>query len=113
MEQKNTPKVVSAVVRELQAKTGAMNIENNTKLLDMAVKQRTLNRSHSSALVDKNASIATAKRASRKTVEREANLKKDFRVAMKNATSNEKLAQDIKKKAYDMVRHVQYLKDGP
>ena len=36
---------------------------------------------------------------------------KDVRVATKNADSNEKSAEDRKKKAYDMARHVQYLKD--
>ena len=45
-DQKNTPKVVSAVVRGFQAETVAMKIENNVKLLDMAVKQRTLKLSH-------------------------------------------------------------------
>ena len=47
-EQKNTPKVVSDVVREFQAETVAMKLKNNAKLLDMAVKQRTLKRSHAS-----------------------------------------------------------------
>ena len=46
------------------------------------------------------------KRASRETVEREGKLTKDVRVAMKNANSNEELAEDRKKKEYDMVRHV-------
>ena len=36
---------------------------------------------------------------------------KDVRVAMKNTKSKEKLAEDRKKKAYDMARHVQYLRD--
>ena len=38
-------------------------------------------------------------------------MKKDFRVAIKNSNSNEKLAEDIKKKEYEMARHVQYIKD--
>ena len=37
---------------------------------------------------------------------------KDIRVAIKNANCNEKLYEERKKKAYDMARHVQYLKDG-
>ena len=110
-EQKNIPKVFSYVVRGFQAERVYMKLKNNAKLLDVSVKQRTLKRSHVSALVDKNATIATVKRASRETVEREANLNKDVRVAMKNANSNERLAEDINKKAYDMSRHVQYLKD--
>ena len=60
--------------------------------------------------MDKNTTIATVKRASIETLEREANLNKDIRVAMKNANSNEKLAEDKNNKAYDMARHVQYLK---
>ena len=36
-EQKNTPKVVSAVVRKFQAEAVVMNLNNNAKLLDMAV----------------------------------------------------------------------------
>ena len=44
-------------------------------------------------------------------MEREANLKKDVRVAIKNSNSNEKSAKDRNKKAYDMARHVQSLKD--
>ena len=113
MEQKNTLKLVSTVLRESQAETVAMNLETNSKLLDMDVKQRNLKRSHASALLDKNATIATVKKASRETVEREANLKKDVRVAMKNANSNKKLAEDRNKKSYDMARHIQYLKDEP
>ena len=88
----------------------AIKFENNAKLLDMAVNHRTLKRSHTSALVDKNVIIATVKRASRETVERAAKLTKDVMVAMKNANSNKKSAEDRKKKAYDMARHVQYLK---
>ena len=65
-----------------------MKIKNNAKLLDMAVKQRTLNISHASALLDKNATVVSVKRASRETVEREAKLTKDVRMAMKNANSN-------------------------
>ena len=98
-------------MRKFQAETVAIKLENNDKLLDMAIKQRTLKRSHASALVDKNVIIATVKRVSRETVEREAKLTKDVRVAMKNTNSNEKSAEDRKKKAYDMARHVQYLKD--
>ena len=60
--------------------------------------------------MDRNSTIATVKRASRETVDREANLKKDVMVAMKNSNSNKKLAEDRKNKAYDMARHVQYLK---
>ena len=41
-EQKNIPKEVSAVVREFQAETVAIKLENNDKLLDMVVKHRTL-----------------------------------------------------------------------
>ena len=44
-------------------------------------------------------------------MERKINLKKNVRVAMKDSNSNNRLAEDIKKKAYDMARHVQYLKD--
>ena len=88
-----------------------MNIEKNYKLLYMAVKKRTLKRSHASALVDKNATKATVKRASREIVNKEDKLTKYVRVAMKNANSNRKLSQDRKKKAYDMDRHIQYLKD--
>ena len=44
-------------------------------------------------------------------MEGEAKLTKDVRVATKNANSNEKSAQDRKKKAHDTARHVQYLKD--
>ena len=87
-----------------------MKFKNNSKLLYMAVKQWNLKISHASAQVDKNANIATVKRASRYTVEREAKLTKDVRMAMENANSNEKLAEDRKKKAYDVARHVQYLK---
>ena len=61
--------------------------------------------------MDKNVIIPIVKRVSRETVEREAKLTKDVRVAMKNTNSNEKSAEDRKKKAYDMARHVQYLKD--
>ena len=61
--------------------------------------------------MDKNVFIATVKRASRETVEKEAKLTKDVRVAMKKIKSKEKLAEDRKKKAYDMARHVQYLRD--
>ena len=43
-------------------------------------------------------------------MDREAKLTKDVRVVTKNANSNEKSAEDRKKKAYDMDRHVQYLK---
>ena len=88
-----------------------MNLNNNAKLLDMAVKQRTPKRSHASALVDNNSTVATVKRDLRETVEREAKLTKDVRVEMKNSNSNNKLAEDIKKNAYDIARHVQYLKD--
>ena len=45
-EQKNTPKLVSAVVGEYQARAVAMKLKNNAKLLDMAVKQRTRKISH-------------------------------------------------------------------
>ena len=89
----------------------AIKLEKNAKLLDMAVKHRTLKRSHASALVDNNVIISTVKRASRETVEREAKLTKDVRVAMKNANSNDKSSEDRKKKAYDMARNFQYLKD--
>ena len=58
-----------------------------------------------------NVTITTVKWASRETVEREANLKKDGRVAIKNANYSEKLAEDRKKKAYDMARNAQYIKD--
>ena len=44
-DQKNTPKVVSDVVREFQAETVAMKLDNNAKLLEMAVNQRNLNTS--------------------------------------------------------------------
>ena len=47
-----------------------MKLENNAKLIDMVVKQQALKISHTSALVDKNVTIATVKRASRKTVEK-------------------------------------------
>ena len=77
----------------------------------MAVKQRTLKRSHASSLVDNNTTIATVKIASRETVERGDKFTKDVRVAMKNFNSNEKLSEDRKKKAYCMARHVQYIKD--
>ena len=109
-EQKNTPKVVSAVVREFQAETVAMKLEDNVKLLDMAFKQRTLKISHALALVDNNSTISTVKRASRETAEREAKLMKDVRMAMKNANSNRKLSEDRKKKVYDMTRNVKYFK---
>ena len=88
-----------------------MKLEKNAKLLDMAVTQRTLKISYASALVDKNATIATVKNALRETAKREDKLTKDFRVRMKNSNSNEKLAKDIKKKAYNMARSVQYLKN--
>ena len=110
-EQKNTPKVVSTVVREFQEDMVAMKLENNAKVLDMAVKQWTLKRSHKPALVDKNTTITTVKRASRDTVEREAKLTKDVRVEMKNSNPNKKFSHDINNKAYDMARHVQYLRD--
>ena len=87
--------------------TVAINLKNNAKLLDMDVKQRNLKISHASALVDKNVTIATVKRSSRETVEREANFNKDVRVAIKNANSNKKLYEDRKKNTYDMVIHVQ------
>ena len=89
----------------------AIKLKNNEKLLDMDVKHRTLKISHSSALVYKNATIATVKSSLRETVDTGANLKKDVKVAMKNANSNEKLSEDRKKKAYDMAINVQYLKD--
>ena len=110
-EQKNTPKLVSAMVREFQVETVAMKLEKNSKLLDTAVKQRTLKISHASTLVDKNAVIATDKRALRETVEREAKLTKDVRVEMKNTNSNKKLSEDMKNKAHDMAKHVHYIKD--
>ena len=110
-EQNNTPKVVFAVVRKLQAETVGMKLENNAKFIDMVVKHRNLKRSHASALVDKDFTIATVKRAWRETVDREANLNKDVRATIKNANSNKKLAEDIKKKSYDMVTHVQYIKN--
>ena len=87
-EHKNTLKVVSVVVREFQSETVAMKLRENTKLLDMDVKQRNLKISHASALVDKNSTTATVKRSSIDTVEREAKLTKDVRMAMKNANSN-------------------------
>ena len=106
-EQKNNAKVVSAVVREFQAETVAMKLENNNKILKTAVNQQTLKISHVSALVDKNAATrATVKRASRETVERKDKTTKDVRVAMKNANSNKKLPEDRKKNTYDMARHV-------
>ena len=71
----------------------AIKLEKNAKLLEMAVKHRTLKRSHASALVDKNVIISTVKRAPRETVEGEAKLTKDVRVATKNTNSNEKSAQ--------------------
>ena len=111
LEQNNIPKVVSAMVREFQAETVAMKLDKNAKLLDMVVKQRTLKTSHASELVDKNNTITTVKRASRETVEREAKLTKDVRVATEISNSNRKLVQDRKKKAYGMARNVQYLKD--
>ena len=86
-----------------------MKLENNAKLLDMSVKQRTLKISHASALVDKNVTIATVKRVSRETVEREGNSKKDARVAIKKSNSNKKLSEYRKNKAYDMAIHVQYI----
>ena len=87
-----------------------MKLENNAKLIDMVVKQQALKISHTSALVDKNVTIATVKRASRNTVERGASLKKGVRVAIQNAKSNDKLAEDRKKRSYDMARHVRYIK---
>ena len=89
-----------------------MKLENNAKLIDMVVKQQALKISHTSALVDKNVTIATVKRASRNTVERGASLKKGVRVAIQNAKSNDKLAEDRKKRSYDMARHVRYIKDN-
>ena len=59
----------------------------------------------------KNFAIVKVKRASRETVDREAYLKKDVRVAIKNSNSNKKLAEDRNKKAYYMARYVQYIKD--
>ena len=56
-----------------------MKLGKNAKLIYMAVKKRILKRSHASALMDKNATIATVKRASRETVEGEDNLKKCVR----------------------------------
>ena len=44
-------------------------------------------------------------------MEREDKLMKGVRVEMKNVNSNNKLAEDIKKKACDLARHIQYLKD--
>ena len=86
------------MVREFQAETVAMKIENNTNLIDMAVKHQTLKISNSSALVDKNSTINPVERDSRETVEREAKLTKDVRVAMKNYNYNEKLAEERKNK---------------
>ena len=93
-------------MREFQAETLSMKLKNNAKLLDMAVKQRTLKRSYASALVDNNATIATMKSASRKTAERKSKLTKNVRVAMKNVNSIYKLAEDRKEKAYDMAIQV-------
>ena len=70
-----------------------MKLENNVKILGMAVKQRTLKISHASALVDKNANIYTVKKELRETVKKYPNLKKYVMVAMKNVNSNEKLAE--------------------
>ena len=109
-EQNNTPKVVSAVVRKFQAETVGMKLKDNAKLIDMVVKHWTLKRSQASTLVDNNVTISTVKRAWRETVDREANLNKDVRATIKNANSNKKLAEDIKKRSYDMVTHVQYIK---
>ena len=67
-EQNNTPKVVSAVERGFQTEIMAMKLDNNAKLLDMAVKQQTLKRSHASVLLDTNFTIATLKSAYRETV---------------------------------------------
>ena len=61
-EQKNTPTLVSAVVREFQADAGDTKISKKVKLLDMAVNQRTLKRSRASALVDKNYNISKLKK---------------------------------------------------
>ena len=36
---------------------------------------------------------------------------KDVRVEMENSNFNDKLVEDREKKAYDMARYVQYLKD--
>ena len=88
-----------------------MKLRENTKLLDMDVKQRNMKISHASALVDKNSTTATVKRSSIDTVEREAKLTNNVRVEMENTNSNEILSENRKKKAYDMARHVQYLKD--
>ena len=44
-------------------------------------------------------------------MDREAKLTKDVRVAMENANSNKKSAEERKKRAYDMARNIQYLKD--
>ena len=44
-------------------------------------------------------------------MDREANLNKDIRVVIKITNSNDKLAENRKKKAYDMARNVQYIKD--
>ena len=60
-----------------------MKLENNVKILGMAVKQRTLKISHASALVDKNANIYTLKKELRETVKKYPNLKKYVMVAMK------------------------------
>ena len=56
------------MVREFQAETVAMKIDNNAKLLDTSVNQRTLKISHDPELVDKNSTIATVEEASRETV---------------------------------------------
>ena len=66
-----------------------MNLKNNSKLLEMAVNQQTLKISHELVLVDKNATIATIKRALRETVLRKDKFKKDVRMAIKNDNSNE------------------------
>ena len=79
-EQKNTPKLVSTVVKEFQAETVSMMFKNSANLLDMAIKQRTLKIFHTSAIVDKNATVATVNRALRETVGRETKLMKDIRV---------------------------------
>ena len=75
----------------------ATKLKKDVKLLYMSIKQRTLKRSHTSALVDKNATITTVKMAYREIVERGDKLMKDVTVAMKNANSNEKLAGDKNK----------------
>ena len=77
------------MVREFHAEMVAMNLKNNSKLLEMAVNQQTLKISHELVLVDKNATIATIKRALRETVLRKDKFKKDVRVAIKNDNSNE------------------------